>query len=188
MDHLGGEAALRKTKRRDKRKAALCKANGDALLYVEEGEEITEATVRRVLRPVAKTVSLFQPQTVERPPFDFFLTVPDGRLRWTHFYDRGELSVTGDIASAHFHASGTDFEIGIRHRAERVTSLTLHMHKFPGTTLQVPIPEGHPQIVDCHPHGKPMLEFFRIWAMFDSRISVEEEKEQAQQPPGTLRG
>lgn len=184
MDHLGGENALRATQRRDSRKAKLCKQNGVKLVYVHEGEELTESNVRQIIHKRLSSVPLISPQVVARPPFDFNILSNGCKTRWTYYNDKHELSVSGEVNGMKVYMGGTDFDLTATVRHERVHSLRFWMHKPSGSLdVTIPLAETDALEVECHRQRKPMVEFFRVWSMFEPNIGVHEEEDKPNNTP-----
>lgn len=187
MEHLGGEKALRATRKRDSRKAKLCKENGVTLLYVHEGEDLTDASVRKVLHQAIPSVSIESPQAIAKPPFDFYITTNGHKTRWTYHHDKHELSVSGDLDGAHLYMGSSDFDLTATVRDGRVQSLRMWMHRFSGSLdVTLPITGDDSQDVECYRRQEPMPEFFRIWSMFEPNIGVHDEDEQEENPNKTI--
>lgn len=176
FEHLGGERALKNTQRHDKRKVRLCKQAGVKLVFVEEGDELSENAVLAKLMDALPTLPRPERVRVERPPFCFFVPCEGGTLRFDNHYDRNELSVSGDIHGAAFYASGSSFHVSLHRDGERVTKLTLRTQQRGGSAkLSVEIRPTGEQLVTFAPKvERPMLDMFKVWSMFDPRVEVRE--------------
>lgn len=175
FDYLGGERALKKTQRRDKRKVRLCRQAGVRLLFFEEGDDLSENSVRAKLMDVLPDLPIPERMRVERPPFCFFVPCEGGKLRFDNHYERNELSVSGEIHGADFYASGSAFALFLQCEGETVTRLTVRFHpRGSSSKLNVAIP-AHEQSVRFTPTvERPMVEMFKVWAMFDPRVELRE--------------
>jgi hypothetical protein len=185
MEHLGGQKAFRAVRRRDKKKADLCKAHGVRLLHIHEGEDLKESVIRFALHKELPSLAIISPQRVELPPFDFLIESLGITSRWTIHYDKGELSVSVDSAELSFYAGGTDYSITVTHRADTVTSIRVWMQRSSGeASITLPIHESE-QVIKLRPSPRRILEAFRVWATFDPNIGFQEEKEDSATKPST---
>ncbi len=178
VEHLGGEKAFRKIQRRDKRKAALCRAHGVKLITVDEGAALTDSAIRTRLRTALPSLHYAPPRKIERPPFVFYVPVEGQKFRWTYHDDKNELSVSGKVGAAEVYLAGSDFDLIVFAKQERVTGIELSIRKIAGSaSIKSAVSDSEVQTVDCRPYPRPMLEFFKVWSMFNPRISILESKE-----------
>lgn len=170
MDHLGGEKAFKAVRRRDKKKAALCKAHGITLLEVGHEKEVSDSTIRFALRKHLPAVQIISPIRIESPPFDFHIESCGYVARWTNSADRGDLSISIKSPSCEYFISGTDYSIAVSHRGGIVTGIDIWMQRSAGTaSVTMPIAESD-QVVKMGHATRPIMDLFKLWATFDRNI------------------
>lgn len=178
FDHLGGEVALQNTRRRDRKKAKLCKEQGVSLVFFEEGDDLSENLVRTRLRRAVPSLALPSRQQIERPPYCFFIPACGGQLRLTYQDDRNELHVSGRIGGAEVYASGTRFELSVSCEAALVVAVRFSIWTKNGVfKVTFPISAEEPQRISFgNGIHRPMLDFFKAWSMFNPRVALRENR------------
>ena len=170
MDHLGGDRAFRAVRRRDKRKAALCKAHGITLLEFGYEKEVSDSRIRFALRKHLPAVQIISPIRIESPPFDFQIESCGYVARWTNHADRGDLSISIKSSSCEYFISGTDYSIAVSCCGESVTGINVWMQRSAGSaSVTMPIAESD-QVVKMGRATRPIMDLFRLWATFDRKI------------------
>lgn len=175
FDYLGGERALKQTRSRDKKKARLCKQLGVTLLLFEEGEALSEDAVHAKLREVIPSVGIPPRVRHERAPYGFFVPVEGSTLRFTYHDEKNELSVSGEIGGADFYAAGSSFSLLAYCEGERVKSLEFVVReraKCFKVTFPLAAGEGAQFVEMGNNTQRPLLDFFKVWSMFNPRVRV----------------
>lgn len=93
FDYLGGQRALRQIQKRDKKKAALCKAKGVKLVTIDEDEsdELTDTSVFQKLKAVVPSLEYRSPYKIEKATWDVSVYLDDKSI------DEPRQSVTHQI-------------------------------------------------------------------------------------------
>lgn len=180
FEYLGGEAALRKTRQRDKRKLKLCNDAGVTLLLFGEGNYLTDGSVHSLLRQAIPTVGIPPRKQVERPPHCFLVQVQGGTMRFDYHDEKNELSVSGKVGGVEVYGAGSIFDLCVACNHGRVTSLRFKSRNLGGTSFNISIPLLADEAQSVEVGGntqRPMLDFFKSWSMFNPLVRIQEANE-----------
>ncbi len=173
MKHLGGEAAFKALRRRDKRKAGLCREHGLTLVEIHERDGVTEQEVREALSTVQSPPVLPPPMLVERAPFDFTLTSQASISRWTNYYDRDSLSIVAEWTGGSQFMSGTNLEVAATFNEENITEIAVtSRERGSTTTMKLRFSLSDQPVFKSGRETKLVRNVFRVWATLDPNIQI----------------